>query len=126
MNQIIKSPSVNFEELVKSTSSSLSLNIQTEMIKNLNDEFTENEQKWYIANLYVYMNYHPTDEYPINLENVYKMIGFANKGNAIKSNFIEDLGGAGLNRETPTQVESNDSSSFHSQILVQKIFSIII
>lgn len=39
------------------------------------------------------MNYHPTDDYPINLENVFKMIGFANKGNAmktIKSNFTKD------------------------------------
>jgi phage anti-repressor protein len=93
MNQIIKTPSVNFEELVKSSSSTLSLNIQTEMIKHLTDEFTEDEQKWYIANLYVYMNYHPIEDYPINLENVYKMIGFANKGNAmktIKSNFILD------------------------------------
>jgi hypothetical protein len=39
------------------------------------------------------MNYHPTNDYPINLENVFKMIGFANKGNAmktIKSNFILD------------------------------------
>ena len=73
------------------------------------------------------MNYHPTNDFPINLENVFKMIGFANKGNAmktIKSNFIKDedykivifrteknlnaekagqhtrnLGGAGLNKE---------------------------
>ncbi len=34
----------------------------------------------------------PTQDYPINLENIYKMIGFANKGNAmktIKNNFTE-------------------------------------
>jgi phage anti-repressor protein len=39
------------------------------------------------------MNYHPTNDYPINLDNVYNMLGFANKGNAmktIKSNFIKD------------------------------------
>jgi hypothetical protein len=24
------------------------------------------------------MQYHPTEDFPINLENVYKMIGFAN------------------------------------------------
>ena len=39
------------------------------------------------------MNYHPTNDYPINLEHVFKMIGFANKGNAmktIKSNFTKD------------------------------------
>ena len=39
------------------------------------------------------MHYHPTNDFPINLEHVYKMIGFANKGNAmktIKSNFVLD------------------------------------
>jgi phage anti-repressor protein len=48
----------------------------------LHKTFTDDEEKWFIANFYMYMNYHPTDDYPINLENVYKLIGFANKGNA--------------------------------------------
>ena len=30
----------------------------------------------------MYMNYHHTNDYPINLEHVFKMIGFANKENA--------------------------------------------
>ena len=68
------------------------------------------------------MHYHPTNDFPINLENVYSMIGFANKGNAmktIKNNFTENedykkqlfrteklvkegknMGGSGLNQET--------------------------
>lgn len=92
------------------------------MITTLNATFTEDEQKWYIANLYMYMHYHPTNDYPINLEHVFNMIGFANKENAkrtLKNNFIEgedykkllvrtdeqvilngkNLGGAGLNKE---------------------------
>lgn len=28
----------------------------------MNKEFTEEENRWYIANLYIYMNYHPTNE----------------------------------------------------------------
>jgi hypothetical protein len=93
MNQIIAPKSINFNELVKNSNTTLSLNLETKMINILNTEFTEEEQQWYIANLYIYMNYHPTNDYPINLENVFKMIGFANKGNAmktIKSNFILD------------------------------------
>lgn len=31
--------------------------------------------------LLIYMNYHPTNDYPINLEHVFKMIKFANKDN---------------------------------------------
>ena len=49
------------------------------MVDKLSKEFTNEEQQWYIANLYMYMNYHATNDYPINLEHVYKMIGFANK-----------------------------------------------
>jgi hypothetical protein len=69
------------------------LNLQNQLVERLNTNFTEEEQRWYVANLYMYMNYHATNDYPINLENVFKMIGFANKGNAmktIKSNFTLD------------------------------------
>ena len=93
MNQIIAPKSINFKELVKNSNTTLSLNLETKMITLLNTEFTEEQQRWYIANLYIYMNYHPTNDYPINLEDVFKMIGFANKGNAmktIKSNFTKD------------------------------------
>ena len=93
MEQIIKPKTINFQELVRTSNTTLSLGVQTEMIQHLSEEFTSEQQQWYIANLYVYMHYHPTDDYPINLENVYKMIGFANKGNAmkaIKSNFIKE------------------------------------
>ena len=63
------------------------------MVETLNQEFTDDEQRWYIANLYVYMHYHPTNDFPINLENVYKMIGFAHKKNAkrtLENNFTKD------------------------------------
>ena len=93
MNQIIAPKSINFKELVKNSNTTLSLNLETKMINILNTEFTEEEQQWYIANLYIYMNYHPTTDYPINLEDVFKMIGFANKGNAkrtLENNFTKD------------------------------------
>jgi phage anti-repressor protein len=93
MNQIIAPKTINFNDLVKNSNTTLSLNLQTKMTTILNEEFTEEQQQWYIANLFMYMNYHPTNDYPINLEDVFKMIGFANKGNAmktIKSNFVKD------------------------------------
>ena len=79
MDKIIVPKQINFDELVKNSNTTLSLNVQTKMIDLLTDRFTEQEQKWYVANLYVYMNYHPTNDYPINLEHVFKMIGFAHK-----------------------------------------------
>jgi hypothetical protein len=63
------------------------------MINLINTEFTESQQQWHIENLYIYMNYHPTNDHPINLKNVFHMIWFANKGNAkrtLENNFTND------------------------------------
>ena len=94
-SELITPETINFTELVRNSNTTLSLSneYQSNMIKILNEEFTESQQQWYIANLYIFMHYHPTNDYPINLENVFHMIGFANKGNAmktIKSNFTKD------------------------------------
>ena len=93
MNQMIAPNAINFNELVKNSNANLSSSVQTKMTTIINDEFTEEQQQWYIANLFMYMNYHPTNDYPINLEDVFKMIGFANKGNAkrtLDNNFTKD------------------------------------
>ena len=90
---MIHPKSINFTELVKNSNTTLSLGLQTKIVDKLNKTFTEQEQHWYVANLYMYMNYHPTEDYPINLEDVFKMIGFANKGNAkrtLENNFTKD------------------------------------
>ena len=89
MDQMIKTETIDFNALV-SKSTSLSDNVQSKMIERLNTEFTKEEQRWYIANLYVYMNYHPTKDFPINLETVVKIVGFAHKKNAkrtLENNF---------------------------------------
>jgi len=71
----------------------ISTNLQSKMIVLLKEQFTQEEQEWYIGNLYMYMNYHPTNDFPINLDHVFKMIGFATKGNAkrtLENNFVID------------------------------------
>jgi hypothetical protein len=54
---------------LKASKTTLSLNLQDRLVERLNTGFTDDEQRWYVANLYMYMNYHPTNDYPINLEN---------------------------------------------------------
>ena len=93
MNQlIIKSDKIDFQALVKKDTK-LSINFQSKIITKLQETFTKEEEQWYVANLFMYLNYHPTNEFPINLENVFKMIGFAHKKNAkrtLENNFTED------------------------------------
>lgn len=89
-NELIIPENINFTELIKNSNTITELNIQSEIINILTEEFTEPQQQLYVANLYMYLNFHPTNDFPINLENVFGMIGFANKGNAkktLESNF---------------------------------------
>jgi phage anti-repressor protein len=118
MNQIIAPKSINFNELVKNSNTTLSLNIETKMINILNMKFTEEEQQWYIANLYIYINYHPINDYPINLENVFKMIGFANKENAkrtLKNNFTKDEDYKTLLVRKDEQKHTDETRGGHNQ-----------
>jgi phage anti-repressor protein len=73
--------------------STLEIYNKNRFIDKLQEHFSEEEQRLYVCNLFLFLNYHPINDYIINLEDVYKMIGFANKGNAmktIKSNFVVD------------------------------------
>ena len=116
MNQLIRPETINFNELVKNSNTTLSLNLQTKMVTLLNKEFTEEQQKWYIANLFMYMNYHPTTDYPINLETVIKIVGFAHKKNAkrtLENNFIEGEDYKVL--LLPTEKQKNDNRGGHNE-----------
>ena len=140
---------VDIKTLIKT--SDIHVYDNTKLIDKLKEHFSEEEQKLYVSNLFLYLNYHPVDDFVVNLENVWKFIGFSNKANGkrlLKQHFTENRdykiallrsekrkneGGHNeetimLNINTSTQVESNDSSSFHSQIvkILPKIFSIII
>lgn len=93
MDQVIKPDCVNFKDLVTNNANNLSLNLTSEVVQELEQNFTNEEQKWYVAQLYMYLNFHPTDDYPVNLEDIYKIIGFANKGNAkrtLENNFTKN------------------------------------
>jgi phage anti-repressor protein len=93
MNELIKTNQINYHDLVTNSNPDESLNFKSRMVEELTKEFSTKEQQWFIANLYMYLNYHPTDEFPINLDDAWKIIGFKNKGNAkkkLETNFILD------------------------------------
>lgn len=115
---------LNFMELIN-RDNTMTLNYKSKFMDKLKEEFTEEEQNLYVANLYIYLHFDDND-FAINLENVYKWIGYSNKGNAkrtLVNNFTletdykillinedknnnenqlltkEKLGGSGLNNE---------------------------
>ncbi len=67
---------------------------KNKLIDKLQKHFSEEEQRLYVSNLFLYLNYHPINDFIINLDNVWKFIGFSNKANAkrlLKHNFKENI-----------------------------------
>lgn len=92
IESVIKLKQVDFTELVMNSNPNESLQFKSRMVDSLKQHFTEDEQKLFIANFYMYLNY-TDDEYPINLEDAWKFIGFSNKSNAkrtLDNNFTLD------------------------------------
>ncbi len=62
-------------------------------LKEIKENFTEEEQNLYIMNVVSYLNYDPITDYPINLDNIHSWLGYDKKGNAKKmliNNFNEN------------------------------------
>ena len=50
-------------------------------VKNI---FNESEQQLFIASFYTYLNYHKTDDYIVDLDNIWQWLGFSQKINCIR------------------------------------------
>ena len=87
---IIKIP-IDIKTLIQTNS--IQIYDKNKLIDKLKEHFTEEEQKLYVANLFIYLNYHHVNDFVVNLDNVWKFIGFSNKANGkrlLKQHFIEN------------------------------------
>jgi hypothetical protein len=87
---VIKTP-IDIKTLIQT--STIEIYDKTKLVEKLQEHFSEDEQRLYVCNLFLFLNYHPINDFVINLENVWKFIGFSNKANAkrlLKHNFTEE------------------------------------
>ena len=54
------------------------------LLNKVKNTFNETEQQLFIASFYSYLNYHKTDDYIVDLDNIWKWLGFNQKFNAIR------------------------------------------
>ena len=52
------------------------------LLNKVKNTFNESEQQLFIASFYSYLNYHKTDDYIVDLDNIWKWLGFNKKYNA--------------------------------------------
>jgi phage anti-repressor protein len=82
---------VDIKTLIKT--SDINVYDNTKLIDKLKEHFSEEEQRLYVSNLFLYLDYHPVDDFVVDLDNVWKFIGFSNKGNGkrlLKQHFTEN------------------------------------
>lgn len=86
--------SVDIVSLIeKNPITKLSGNYQSAMIERVRTNFTTYEQQLFISSFYCYLNYDDKTDFVIDLDNVWKWIGFSQKIRAkelIERNFIEN------------------------------------
>ncbi len=71
----------------------LSGNYQSIMVEKVRQNFNTYEQQMFVSSFYCYLNYDDKHDFVIDLDNIWKWIGFSQKVNAkvlLEKNFIED------------------------------------
>ena len=75
------SKSLNIVELIeKNPITRLSNTYQNKLLTKIKERFTDDEQQIFVASFYCYLNYH--DEFIIDLDNIWKWLGFQSKFNS--------------------------------------------
>ena len=91
MNQLIKTNTIDINNIVSNTT--LNEHINSKTLDLLKKDLSEEEHQWFISNLFIYMNYDQKIDFPINIETAVKLLGFAHKKNAkrtLENNFIKN------------------------------------
>jgi phage anti-repressor protein len=60
----------------------LSNEYQNRFIRKIKMHFSDDEQRMFVSSFYCYLNHDPTSEYVIDLEEIWKWLGFSRKDNA--------------------------------------------
>jgi phage anti-repressor protein len=82
---------VNFME--ESSITLLSSEYNNKFIQKIQETFTEEQQQLFISSLYCYLNYDQETDFVIDLDNIWKWLGFSQKAMAkrlLETNFILD------------------------------------
>lgn len=58
------------------------------LVNKLVEKFSNEEQKLFVANFYAYLKFHVFDDYVVDLDDVWKWLGYSSKENA-KRNFVK-------------------------------------
>ena len=75
--------SLNFVALVETNPiTRLNGDYNNRFIHRIKETFTDEQQQLFLASLYCFLNHHPTNDYVIDLDNIWQWLGFQQKYHA--------------------------------------------
>jgi hypothetical protein len=75
--------SLNIVELIENNPiTKLSQDYNVKLLTKIKSSFTDFEQQLFLSSFYCYLNYHPTNDFVIDLDEVWKWLGFSQKQRA--------------------------------------------
>jgi hypothetical protein len=84
--------SLNIVELIENNPiTKLTNTYQGKLLTKIQEKFTDSEQQMFVSSLYCYLNYNQKNDFIIDLDHVWKWMGFSQKVNAktlLEKNFI--------------------------------------
>jgi len=86
-------------------------NYQSKLIEKVKNAFTESQQQMFVASFYCYLNYHPTNDFIVDLDNVWRWLDFNQKYNAkymLEKNFI-------INKDYKTFAPEHSGAKKHTK-----------
>lgn len=86
---------LNIVELIECNPiTKLSDTYNSSLLKRIKSEFSDQEQQLFVSSFYCYLNYDKINDFIVDLDNIWKWIGFSQKINAIRlldKNFKNDI-----------------------------------
>ena len=86
--------SIDIVDLIENNPiSKININCKSKLIEKLQSKFTSYEQQLFLSSFYCYLKYDKINDYVIDLDNVWKWLGFSNKAHSkylLEKQFIVD------------------------------------
>lgn len=98
----------------------LSNDYQSKFLEKIQSNFTDSQQKLFVSSFYCYLNYNTKNDFVIELENIWKWLGFSRKEHCkvvLTKHFIQEIDYKIFTKATETSVAKNNTE------LNEEIFS---
>jgi len=109
----------------------LSSDYNVKLLIKIKEVFTYFEQQMFLSSVYCYLNYHPTNDFVIDLDKVWKWMGFSQKSKAkhlMEKHFVLDRDYnqslSQLSKQTPQERGGHNKEIFMLNIKTFKLFCI--